>query len=306
LKKYAIINLFLDFGLIDKFIKSVEYIRGFYRYPKKMVGRQISFPNKQETDILVFAAHPDDDILGLGTTMFRHRLKNEKIAMVYVTNGSAYQGTTWKQKKEKAISISNTRYQEGIKALSLINIPKENVFCLGFPDSGTHRYLSEMAADIKYFIEMLRPKRIYVHCIEGGHCDHDFVSFVVRSVCRNLQYHNIYEWAEYRLSQPLGTKDITFPLSQTNRNKVDKIRISSSERELKKRMLAFHKSQNVEKFYMMGEAIRKSSLENIEKELYQFMKFPPKRLKKILKHFSKNMKNTQEMKSKREKLLHIN
>jgi LmbE family N-acetylglucosaminyl deacetylase len=299
-------NFFLKFGIIDKFIRSVEYIRGFYRYPKKMVGRQISFSNKQETDILVFAAHPDDDILGLGMTMYRHRLKNEKITVVYVTNGSAYQGTTWKQKKEKAISISNTRYQEGINALSLINIPKENVYCLGFPDSGTHRYLSEIATDITYFMETLRPKKVYVHCIEGGHSDHDFVSFVVRSVCKNLQYHNVYEWAEYRPSQPLGTKDITFPLSQTNRNKVEKIRISTSERELKKRMLALHPSQNVEQFYMMGEAIRKSSLENIEKELFEFLNFPPKRLKKILNHFSKNIKNTKGMKSEQEKLLHIN
>ena len=43
-------------------------------------------------------------------------------------------------------------------------------------------------------INQLKPGSIYVHCIEGGHNDHDISSFIVKVVCKEINFTNVYEW----------------------------------------------------------------------------------------------------------------
>jgi LmbE family N-acetylglucosaminyl deacetylase len=251
-----------------------------------MLGRK--FPKQfHGDDILVIAAHPDDEVLGLGTTLYRHRRAGEPVAVVYVTNGSGGEGASWKYRRNISQHISQIRYEESIKALSFIGIPEKSIHCLGFPDSGTHRYLKEIARDVLLIINETKPKMIYVHCIEGGHLDHDVVSFVVRSVCSKLGYSNVYEWAEYNRLQPLGERKITFSASKPNKHAEVTVDISSREFEMKRRMLACHHSQGVEEHFIMGEAVRKAATTELEKEFFQYSQFPYKRFRPIIDRFSR-------------------
>lgn len=283
----------------DFLIKKIEFIRGLYRYPSKMVGRKLTFyHNKMKTDVLVFAAHTDDDVLGLGTTLYRHCLKGDHIKIVFVTNGSADWsgvGQSWNLKAHESKRRSETRFTEAIKSLSLLNIPKENIFCLGYPDGGTQRYLKNMSDDIHMLFQKFNPGMVYVHCIEGGHIDHDMTSFVVKSVCHTIGYTNVFEWAEYNPKQPIGSTDIKFLPTQSNENKIITIDITEEERILKRRMLSFHVSQNVERFYSQGEAIRKANLTELDMELYEHCQIPKVRLIPIVKKFYSMM----ELKTKK-------
>ena len=38
-------------------------------------------------------------------------------------------------------------------------------------------------------LQKLSPSRVYVHCIEGGHIDHDMTSFVVKNICNKIGYY---------------------------------------------------------------------------------------------------------------------
>ncbi|MCR2822012.1 PIG-L deacetylase family protein [Lederbergia panacisoli] len=249
-------------------IKLKEYMKGFYRYPRNMIGRNISFKPMNLTDILVFSAHPDDEVLGLSATMGRHREKGEKVTVVYITNGTGGDGESWTKRRELSQKIAEIRFKEGIQALSILNIPSENVICLGFPDGGTHRYLKEIAKDIHSLIKKLKPKKIYVHCIEGGHTDHDTVSLVAKFVCSNLNFQSIYEWAEYSSLYPLGTEKMKFITPQKYQNaKEDIIELTDNERLRKKEMLNFHQSQHVDEFYMQGEIIRHADTKHIREEI---------------------------------------
>lgn len=53
-----------------------------------MLGREFQDNIKQEADILVFAAHPDDEVLGLSSILYSHQEKRENAVVTYVTNGS--------------------------------------------------------------------------------------------------------------------------------------------------------------------------------------------------------------------------
>ncbi|WP_160722239.1 PIG-L deacetylase family protein [Bacillus sp. USDA818B3_A] len=271
-------------------IKKIEYFRGLYRYPNKMVGRKrLNTFNNNKVDALVFAAHPDDDVLGLGTILYRHRLNGDNIVIVFVTNGTARNGESWHIKKSVSKEISEIRYKEAVKALSLINISEENIVCLGYPDKGSQRYLKNISSDILNLIRNLNPHQIYAHCIEGGHGDHDFTSFVVKSICRKIEYTNLFEWAEYNPKQQLGTHDIKFLSTLKSKSQETKIVISKEERRIKKEMLACHTSQNVEKHFLQGEAIRKADTSNFEWELYEHCQFPNSKIKTIVKDYKKKL-----------------
>ncbi|RST72567.1 PIG-L family deacetylase [Siminovitchia acidinfaciens] len=286
--KKPIINFIQYIHEHEKIIKKVEYIRGIYKYPGKMLGRK--FPNNNinnNIDVLVFAAHPDDDVLGLGTTLSRHSQKGDTIKIIFVTNGSKGVGESWNIRESESIRRSEVRYREAVQALAVINIPSENIFCLGYPDGGTQRYLKNMSVDILMLIQKYNPGRIYVHCIEGGHGDHDMTSFVVKSICEKIGYSNVFEWTEYNPKQPLGSHDVNFLPSQSPKQKEIKIDISKEEQSLKRQMLAFHQSQDVEQFFLQGEAIRQANTSKLEKELYDHCQLPKSRLLPILKEFNK-------------------
>ena len=281
-----ILKLRQKLPLFDQSIKKLEYYRGLYRYPNKMLGRNVTIHSMdKKTDILVFAAHPDDDVLGLGTNLYRHRLNGDNIKVVFVTNGTAGAGESWYRSINKSKNRTNLRYREAVLALSEIDISKENIFCLGFPDGGTQRYLETMSKDILMLLKEWNPKQVYVHCIEGGHIDHDITSFVVKSVCKNIGYKNVFEYAEYNPIQPIGTQNIRFlPDSSNNVNEVI-IDISDEERMLKKKMLSFHQSQGVEKYFLQGEAIRKADFNNSELELYEYCQLSKRCLAPIINRF---------------------
>jgi LmbE family N-acetylglucosaminyl deacetylase len=296
IKKFLLAHSIGHIQKHEQLIKLVEYTRGLYRYPNKMLGRECSISNQNEkTDVLVFAAHPDDEILGLGTTLYRHKLKGDKIKIVFTTNGTGRESESWYIKTKQAKKKFEIRYAEAAQALALINIPKENIQSLGYPDGGTQRYLKEITKDIQMIIEKLNPGRIYVHCIEGGHGDHDLTSYVVKSVCQKLGYRNVFEWAEYNPIQPIGSHEIRF----ISKNAMDAdeiiIDISKEERSLKRKMLFYHQSQEVEQYFMMGEAIREADLSEMEAELLKYCNISKRRLLPLLKRY-KNFKN--EIKSK--------
>ena len=67
------------------------------------------------TDVLVFAAHQDDDVLGLGATLYRHSLNGDHIKVVFVTNGTAGSGESWFRKTKKVKKRANLRHEGGCK-----------------------------------------------------------------------------------------------------------------------------------------------------------------------------------------------
>ncbi|MGE8204577.1 PIG-L deacetylase family protein [Heyndrickxia sp. NPDC080065] len=275
----------------ERFIKQIEFIRGLYRYPSRMLGRKFPVIDvDDDTDVLVFAAHPDDDVLGLGTALYRHSLEEDNIKVVFITNGTGRGGESWNVKVSESIRKSNIRYREAVQALSLINIPKENIYCLGFPDGGTQRYLKNMSMDIQQLVQKLDPGRIYVHCMEGGHRDHDLTSFVVKTVCNKVGYSKVFEWTEYNPMQPLGAHDVNFLPTQSAVGKEIKINISVEERRVKRKMLACHQSQDVEQFFLQGEAIRKADISHLEMELFEHCQFPKRELIRIVDDFNKSLK----------------
>jgi LmbE family N-acetylglucosaminyl deacetylase len=264
-------------GYRDRCLRSYETALGL-----ATIGRILpASANSVRPIILVFAAHPDDDILGLGITLQRHAKNGHNIHVIYTTNGCGHL-----RRKGEIRESASIRYQEACSALAMMNIPACNISCLGYLDGRLYRYIPSIARDVRDILARIQPDMVFVHTIEGGHRDHDITGFVVQSVCKQLHFSEVYEWTEYNKDYPIGSTYIDFPQSPyVHGTVVERIESTEEERRIKNSMLLQHisqiKSMGFDEHMNHGEAIRRCDLSDLCPRLEYFWtkdKFRPQTL----------------------------
>lgn len=113
--------------------------------------------------ILVFAAHPDDDIIGCGGSLAKQVKLGNQVSVCYMTSGEA---ASLKHSKRELAGI---REQEAMNAAQVI----------GFQDltylRNSDGYLEYNHDNLKRLVELFREKRphiVYVHHQADAHQDH--------------------------------------------------------------------------------------------------------------------------------------
>ena len=130
-------------------------------------------------NIVVISAHPDDEILGVGGTLLKHKKNGDKIYWLITTNifenqGFSKQRISSRQKEIKKIS----------EALSV-----EKVFMLNYPTmSLSTSTLIEMVPKIsKIFIE-IEPEIVYCLNRSDAHSDHRITFDAVMACTKSFRY----------------------------------------------------------------------------------------------------------------------
>lgn len=268
----------------DRAVRLVEAARGMH-HPRALIGR-VNFPppHPGAGGVLVFAAHQDDEVLGLGLTLARHRQNGERVTVVFTTNGA---GGNWKVGNDMKRVAAAVRFQEACDALAVIGIETARITCLGFPDGGLHRYIPEASEDVATLIRAIVPHTVYVHAIEGGHVDHDVTAFVVQEVSARLAIGSVFEWAEYNIEAPAGqpvvdaqfAPDPYVPDFECAATPCDESGLTS-----KRQMLAKYASQAISiRYYpFRGEILRKARPIHLLPRLSHFTRLSQGRLRALI------------------------
>ena len=120
---------------------------------------------------LVFCAHPDDEIVGIGGTIKKMRLKNIEVGVVTFTlGGTSYSTIDMKDKMEK-IREDEAKAAEKVLDLSFREI-------LGIPTQGIYN-TKENFQICTELIRKYRPEVIFNHWNEDKHRDHRTISSLV-------------------------------------------------------------------------------------------------------------------------------
>jgi LmbE family N-acetylglucosaminyl deacetylase len=112
---------------------------------------------------MVFAAHPDDDLIGCGGTIVKHVKLGNEVSVCYMTSGEA--GSLDYSKEE----LAKIREEEAKNAAQVIGF--HDLTFLRNPDG----YLQYNEVNLKKLVELVRSKRpnlIYVHHQSDAHQDH--------------------------------------------------------------------------------------------------------------------------------------
>jgi len=189
---------------------------------------------------LLLAPHPDDEVLGAGIWLRRHR--DRELHVVHVTDGSPLdmqdahaQGFGTRQE------YASVRKGELRAALDLIPIPVTHCAQLPFVDKETFRDLVGVAEAVDEAVARVEPEIVLAPAYEGGHPDHDATAFAAAMVWRQRESFRLLEFPLYHAGEAGDMVIGEFAGGGGASEEV--IALSAEEREMKRAMLASFPSQ---------------------------------------------------------------
>lgn len=129
--------------------------------------------------ILIISAHPDDETLGAGGTLLKHKANGDKLYWIIVTGISENYGFS----KDRVISRDN-EIEEVRKRFGF-----ENVFFLNYPTmSLTSSSVPNLVPEISKIFQDVKPEVIYTLNRSDAHSDHRYLSDAVMACTKSFRY----------------------------------------------------------------------------------------------------------------------
>ena len=138
--------------------------------------------------ILIVSAHPDEETLGAGGTLLRHKQQGHSITWLIVTNISSDHGFSEER-------VSN-RQQEIQQVSNLYGF--EKTIKLDYPTmSLSSSSLQNLIGDISKIIQNIQPQTIYTMNRSDAHSDHRIIFDAVMACTKSFRYPYIREVLMY-------------------------------------------------------------------------------------------------------------
>jgi N-acetylglucosamine malate deacetylase 2 len=197
--------------------------------------------NRNEVDIpiLIVIAHPDDETIGCGALVGRF----PRAMIVLVTDGAPYSmADANRLGYSSREAYAAARSAEVASALAIAGVPKRRTMSFCVPDQGAAFALETLVQRL----ERLLPNApvVLTHAFEGGHPDHDAVSFAVHMACARIRRArhapDIVEMPFYRASGKEWALQNFMPVDGAAEICIDLCR---DEQQVKSEMVAAHVSQ---------------------------------------------------------------
>jgi len=134
----------------------------------------MKFTNKK---ILIFAAHPDDEVIGCGGTIAKLKKNGNDIFVCFIADGESSRNV------KNLNELIRKRKKAAQKSATILGV-KEIFFC-DLPDNrlDTMSRLSIVKLVEKY-ISKIKPHTVFTHFYEDLNIDHQIVSKAVITACR--------------------------------------------------------------------------------------------------------------------------
>ena len=137
--------------------------------------------------VLVFAAHPDDELLGLGGTV--RRIANEGIHVRAVIMAEGLTARTDRRSDIDALQLSQLQ-ADARKAAEIVGY-KSIDFC-GLPDNRMDSMeLLDVIKIVSKYIEMYRPDTVFTHHHGDLNIDHRITCEAVLTACRPVGQYGV-------------------------------------------------------------------------------------------------------------------
>lgn len=191
--------------------------------------------------IVVFCAHPDDEVIGAGGTIAKYTREKNKVIVIIFSYGEG--SHPWLKKR---VTVE-TRVSEAKEAGKILGC-KETIF-LGLKDASVGKHAEELEIEKKIIslIGKYRPTKIFTHSKDDPWPDHQSVYKIIKKVVEDIDFQgDVYSF------------DIWNPLRVRERN-VPKLVIDISKTfRIKKKALGCFKSQKIALFSLLPSVYIKS------------------------------------------------
>ena len=132
--------------------------------------------------VIIISAHPDDETLGAGGTLLRHKEQGDEINWLIVTDVFENEGFPNERVLSRKLEI------DMVSKLFSFN----NVYKLGYPTMKLNdTILFDLVNQISNIFQKLKPEIIYVMNRSDAHSDHRIVFDAVMSCTKSFRYPSV-------------------------------------------------------------------------------------------------------------------
>ncbi|MEN2768688.1 PIG-L deacetylase family protein [Ornithinibacillus xuwenensis] len=132
--------------------------------------------------VLVIAPHPDDETLGCGGTVLRHKQEKDEIHWLIVTGISEEDGFTKERITTRDIEIDNVSNYYNFDSTTKLNFPTTRLDEIP---------MGKLVASIGEVVNQIKPTIIYLPYRGDIHTDHKYVFDAVISCTKWFRYESI-------------------------------------------------------------------------------------------------------------------
>lgn len=158
-------------------------------------------------NVLVVAAHPDDEVLGCGGTIARHADRGDRVKVLIAAEGGT---SRWGNVESKtALEVVNQLAKSAKKASEILGVTELQM--LGYPDNELDT-ISRLilTREIEAVIDSWKPSIVYVHHIGDVNIDHRRLHEAVITACRPMPGRTVSTLLSYEVQsstewQPPGS-----------------------------------------------------------------------------------------------------
>ena len=181
-------------------------------------------------NVLVIAPHPDDETLGCGGTILKHKSDGDRVSWLIVTAVSEGIGYTSKHVGDRHVEIEKVRQMYDFNAVYECNFPTTQLDTIP---------ISELVRTISEILRKSEPDTVYIPFSGDAHTDHRIV-FDAVSAC--LKWFRCLSLKRALVYETLSETGISFVLENNHFNpnvfvnikpflekKIDIMKIYSSE-----------------------------------------------------------------------------
>lgn len=129
-------------------------------------------------NVLVVAAHPDDEVLGCGGAIARHTSEGDEVRVIFAADGVGARATDFDKSLKE-------RRKSAYDALSLLGVKTVNFF--DFPDNQLDTVpLLSVIQKIEGLTKEFQPEIVYTHHYGDLNIDHALTAKACMTACRPL------------------------------------------------------------------------------------------------------------------------
>jgi LmbE family N-acetylglucosaminyl deacetylase len=153
-------------------------------------------------NILVVAAHADDEALGCGGTIARHISEGDVVSIVFLTDGV---GSRFAAADSNECEAAAVRKNALLEALQHLGVQKKQIHAFDFPDNAMDGVpLIEITRQIEAVVEAHQPSIIYTHHPGDLNVDHRYTYEAVMTACRPQPGHPVKAIYSFEIPSSTG------------------------------------------------------------------------------------------------------
>ena len=138
--------------------------------------------------IMVISPNPDDETLGCGATLLKHKNKKDKIFWLNITFAGPKSGYSYKFAKKREIEIQKVRNAYKFNGYSNLHFPTK--FLDQIPKSN-------LIESFNLYINKIKPEKIFIPSESDIHTDHKIVFSICHNYTKSFRYPFIKQILAY-------------------------------------------------------------------------------------------------------------